>query len=88
MGASDDPVVELGRHQDAWKPRRSIPYRLENPETIEPGHVHIEQGQMNPAMFDHLERLDAVGSQLSTKTLPRQGISQGRAKIFVVVGNQ
>ncbi len=87
-GLGQDPIIEIGSHKDARQRQRTISYRLQCPQTIEPRHVDIEQGQVNVPLIDHIEGFETIGRNQRTKAATHEGFAQRLPKIGVIIGNQ
>lgn len=62
--------------------------RLQNAQSIQSWHMHIEQRQMNSAMLDDLKRLDAIRSEQGLVASSSESFAERLTKVDVIIGDE
>ena len=61
---------------------------VEQRETVHLRHLHVEDDEVDPAVLERLQRLDAVAGLLRCETLETQPSRQRRPDVLLVVDDQ
>jgi hypothetical protein len=85
---AQDILIQLRRHENARKTRSERSCRFQRPQTVKPGHMDVEQRQMDVASLDHIQRLNPVRGETSTVASASQSLVKRVPKGNIIVGNQ